>query len=68
MVYEKKKRLFIIIPSFHALSSNWSGHHPFTVGITGSSPVGVTSYIQRYIWAFGAMVSATDCIQSIKTE
>ena len=25
-----------------ALSSNWLGHHPFTVKITGSSPVGVT--------------------------
>ena len=24
------------------LSSNWSGHHPFTVEITGSSPVGST--------------------------
>ena len=25
-----------------APSSNWLGHHPFTVKITGSSPVGVT--------------------------
>ena len=23
---------------------------------------------KKHIWAFGAMVSATDCIQSIKTE
>lgn len=27
---------------FIAPSSNWLGHHPFTVKITGSSPVGVT--------------------------
>ena len=27
---------------FLAPSSNWLGHHPFTVKITGSSPVGVT--------------------------
>ena len=35
--------------SHFAPSSNWLGYHSFKVGITGSSPVGVTIYIPPFV-------------------